>query len=482
MRAKTNLTNSALEWEAIIHFTYEDILLLQRFFDSIEIPELANLFNRARSIYCSQSLSLADKTEALSETRNEGQNFSHRYIQKESAQFPYRDILGLPYNGIKKILLIQDVFHVNVGRNAVFYFGPHYTTRSNGVCLGYEFVSQLVASGHPALYICWEPRKLGEPFPDKYLHNTYFIDGNQASIDLPEDAIAIYTDVVEGNPLNAKKIVRYLMNKPQFLGSGELQYFDSEYLIAYSKLVDSELPQAFFMIDDSELFTRVRSKAKLDTYCKERKVSIYLGKVNLNLINGSISFLKEVVKRFDRVNVITRNIPDTREEMLESMLNSELLISYDPLTNLNYEATLLGVPVLLMGDTYSILGGGYTIPLYGFFSDFTQFENARIEVPKAFPYYQEYVNSQNTGCEKIMVQIMEHFQRIDLDEVYQKENQKRNKAQKKKDGDLFIRQINKEPFVNIEYFDDLPEKIQKVLKKKLSTEDLSSILRPSLGQ
>jgi O-antigen biosynthesis protein len=76
--------------------------------------------------------------------------------------------------------------------------------------------------------------------------------------------IVIYPEVVRGNPLGARAVVRYLLNKPGFLG-GDSEYDETELVIAYKKefapaglsfdmrlFVPPEDPEIFFLPSESE--------------------------------------------------------------------------------------------------------------------------------------------------------------------------------------------------------------------------------------
>ncbi|NTW17510.1 MAG: hypothetical protein HGA41_08660, partial [Syntrophaceae bacterium] len=51
---------------------------------------------------------------------------------------------------------------------------------------------------------------------------------------IEEEDIVVYPEIVPGNPLNAKKVVRYILNVPGKLG-GDKEYDKNEILVAHSE-------------------------------------------------------------------------------------------------------------------------------------------------------------------------------------------------------------------------------------------------------
>ena len=163
-------------------------------------------------------------------------------------------------------------------QRTIYYFSPPYSFVSNGSKLGYALVNQLSEAGFSAYAVCWEPETHKNCLPEKYKKITYeFNDFIHGKIALHKNDIVIYPEIITDNPLQAKNVVRYLLNRPWFLSNQSIQYSDTDLLIAYSKLVDKDLPQMFLFLDERELFTKIREE-----HTKTQKtVSIYFGKVNL---------------------------------------------------------------------------------------------------------------------------------------------------------------------------------------------------------
>ena len=96
---------------------------------------------------------------------------------------------------------------------------PRYTSRSSGIRALYRLCHHLNRSGYPSAMVAPRVRRL----PDWDI--PYHRGG-------AGDAIVIYPEVVSGNPLQARKVVRWALNTPGLLG-GDTTYADEEMVFVY---------------------------------------------------------------------------------------------------------------------------------------------------------------------------------------------------------------------------------------------------------
>ena len=132
-------------------------------------------------------------------------------------------------------------------------YGPHYDDNSGGSIALYKLCRVLTELGHDAKIWHWTR---AHPFESRLIngkYTTYFNYGPTIKREddphfftyknaTPEDAaeaIVVYPEIVEGNPLGAERVVRWLLNKPGALfgpatvafGLNELTfYFDDPFL------------------------------------------------------------------------------------------------------------------------------------------------------------------------------------------------------------------------------------------------------------
>ncbi|MGC4073215.1 MAG: hypothetical protein QM760_12000 [Nibricoccus sp.] len=61
--------------------------------------------------------------------------------------------------------------------------------------------------------------------------------------------------------------------------------------------------------------------------------------------------------------------------MFDLLRRARLLVSFDPLTNLSYEATLCGTPSFIADNYMNLRYTDFNVPLLGFFEDPAEVEN-----------------------------------------------------------------------------------------------------------
>lgn len=112
--------------------------------------------------------------------------------------------------------------------------GFPYTHRSSGIRALYRLCHHLNVSGYPTAVIA-EP---GETLPG---WNCFLFDGDVSG------RVVIYPEVVAGNPLQADKVVRWVLNTPGLLG-GDPTYDDSELVFVYDL---QRLPEVNLAVSES---------------------------------------------------------------------------------------------------------------------------------------------------------------------------------------------------------------------------------------
>lgn len=238
--------------------------------------------------------------------------------------------------------------------NYIFYL-PNYVPYSNGIkSLWYS--AYLFSKKRHVIIVPYHGGELGSYDPPciykELIKSNFFVDDYD---------VVIYPDVVEGNPLKIKKVVRYLMAKPFILNGSRIYMSDSDFLISFSRAVDCELPQLTVLLPE---LVNLR-KYKKDK--KENTVIIYYGKCRLCLGDTKI---KEVIKDFDNVKIITRTIPRDKDALYHEIASASLFVSFDPLSSLSYEANLVGTPSLLLDSVFREEYDNFNHKLFGFFYDY----------------------------------------------------------------------------------------------------------------
>ncbi|MBA4318552.1 MAG: hypothetical protein C0412_09135 [Flavobacterium sp.] len=208
---------------------------------------------------------------------------------------------------------------------------PDYTENSAGIRCLYMLCDLLNKQGYDS-YIAYSN------------HTTNLLNAPLISISSArkkvriENYIAVYPEIIIGNPLGARKVVRWVLNKPGFLGGDEV-YNEEECVFVYSKFyvpyVKNKIDGMLFMptIDENIFHNNKNTANTRSLQC------YYVGKSSY--INGY----------FDKNKVfeITRTTPH-KKDLGKLFRSSNLLYCFDNCTALIFEAILCGCPVVIIPD------------------------------------------------------------------------------------------------------------------------------------
>lgn len=152
---------------------------------------------------------------------------------------------------------------------------------------------------------------------------------HREKITVPPDTIVIYPEITRGNPLNARRVVRYILNVPGFFG-GPLSYPSSDLLVAYAPDLAVYSGGELLSINVIEDFFRYDGEIK--------KIDcVWIGKGK----NTSHPAAHGAVE-------ITRQWPANRQELSELLKQTRILYTYDNYTALITEASRCGCKVIYL--------------------------------------------------------------------------------------------------------------------------------------
>jgi len=150
------------------------------------------------------------------------------------------------------------------------------------------------------------------------------------------DPIVVYPEVVTGNPLGSKRVVRFVANTPGYLG-GDTEYPDTELVFAWMRrYYDTD---RILRVDtiERDLFNS-RALPEKDVDCA------YLGKAEFRGVEESPqTFGMTHITRFP-------HWPPTRKQLAELLRRTRVLYTYDDCTMLLDEALLCGCDVILLPE------------------------------------------------------------------------------------------------------------------------------------
>ena len=278
-----------------------------------------------------------------------------------------------------------------------FCFYLHYfNNKSNGIVVSWEAAHQFSQLGHDVKVVTYGDLNFATPLPTQF--------NKLLGREFEGDEIAIYPDAVVNNPLNASKVSRFLLAKPYLLDGRQIEFGPNDFVFSYSKAVLDKPP--YLTLLNPEL---LNLQAKYST-TKENQVLLYFGKVRFGALD--IAPLKQLIRGFDNCRIITRTQPAEASQLYGEFARSRLLISFDPLTNLGLEATLLDTPVLIADPIFKPQYEDFNFKLHGFFYSPEDFYSAQYEVRKANQEIQVHFNHQSEIVKKLIHEMVSHFQNI----------------------------------------------------------------------
>jgi hypothetical protein len=165
------------------------------------------------------------------------------------------------------------------------------------------------------------------------------------------DCVVVYPEVVRGNPIGAKNVVRYVLNTPGFMGFSDSTYADSELVFAYTKaLLPAAQSATSQRLDESRLMEisviepwLFKPKPEIE---KVYDVAFWVGK-GAAVAQASITRIKEYLQGKKFVQ-ITYQLPSTREAMALLFQSCREFLTTDDFTAMLAEARLCGCKTTIM--------------------------------------------------------------------------------------------------------------------------------------
>ena len=213
-----------------------------------------------------------------------------------------------------EVELLQDARH-RVKKKKYVIVAPDFNHKSAGVRMLYFLNDSLNELGQLSIIVPFSVFDKGQP------------------VEPPDDnTIVIYPEVIPHNPLRARNVARYMLNKDGHLTGYKIDRSYRQYFFTYDKFFEPDVFVLYYpMIDHESL--------NFSDNVEERKLNIlYFGKgpALTPLIDGSVPFI-----------FINQEWPEDREQLINFLKLSRFIHLSDPWTSLAAEAMLCGcVPVV----------------------------------------------------------------------------------------------------------------------------------------
>lgn len=339
--------------------------------------------------------------------------------------------------------------------NMVVFYLLDYGSFSNGLKIVLDLSNYLNSIGIDSIVVFDDVAyELKKPPKLPYIKKT-----SNVKIDLENDII-VYPEHVTNNPLKAKKIIRWLLNKPLFLGCPAIHYEDTDFIASFSSLIDDSIPNLFYMLDDRAMIQKYRGIKK------ESQICLYFGKVDTSKIcsKDALKKLKELTKE-KKIKVITRRIPKERDLLFQEIAKSQYLISFDSLSNINYEAQLLGTPVYLIDDSYNATKIEYNVKSNAWLNNIKNEKELETALNNVYDSYLSWFVKKETEIRTFFDQVNNHFNKINTSSDYRKNHKAFLEQLSIKQQNEYI-QAKKIIFVSILTYEDIPIKICRIINLK----------------
>lgn len=202
-------------------------------------------------------------------------------------------------------------------------YAPGYTSMSGGIAALHSLCDRLNRIGESARLA---------PMHDQ---QTALRPGWHTSWDTDEptpETIVVYPEITDGNPLGGKRVVRWIMNRPGYVGDAATGYGPDDMLVAFTAAIGMDGPVLHLPTTDPGVFHQGHGP--------RTGAALWIGK---NTAPATTIEHRPVVE-------ITRSWPVPQSAYADLLRSVEVLFSCDSLSAVNLEATLCGTPVLLFPD------------------------------------------------------------------------------------------------------------------------------------
>lgn len=233
------------------------------------------------------------------------------------------------------------------GGHPYYIYTPRWIDSSAGIKALHLLCHSLNVTGQTAYLIVVGDSYMNVPRINGLLNTPVLTDEIARShFEKKLTPITIYSETINGNPIDAPFVVRFIANYLGNLG-GPIQFSGDEFICAYSKTLRESTEKLLNRNDVFTLFFHAIDPRVLQTnLIKKDYVLVYAAKYRL-------FFGKPKVPRNLKVIEIVRDGPKAhaRAKVIELLQNARALLLYEN-SAIAMEAILCGTPVILMKNDF----------------------------------------------------------------------------------------------------------------------------------
>ena len=215
---------------------------------------------------------------------------------------------------------------------------PPYNDKSAGIVVLHELHQEMVNLGIDA-HLCI--------FGNTAVNKMMFTSKTDLQ-DAVDNGIVIYPEVITGNPLGAKRVVRYFLNKEGAASGNPVHAGANDFILAFSPIYHAK-PHAILTKEATNPVFHDRDALPWH----ERTLDCtYIGK-------GAFYTQCAVI---EQTTEITRSWPESKQELADLLRNTRFVYMYDNMTALITDAIRCGaIPVFLLDYpfTFKEMHGNY---------------------------------------------------------------------------------------------------------------------------
>lgn len=215
---------------------------------------------------------------------------------------------------------------------------PPYHAKSAGIVVMHELCDSLNRLGHTAaIILAINSNGFTSPNEERFFGPRllrHAIDTDNEFHSFIADGVVIYPEIITGNPVGGRRVVRYLLNKEGAIGGNSMEASEDDFILSFSKSFHDRANAHLIKLSRQPIFNTYDSKPTA-----ERTLDLtYIGKGS-NYDNCFV--VKDTVE-------ITRLWPQSREELATLFKNTRFFYTWDAISQTNLDALFCGAaPIFL---------------------------------------------------------------------------------------------------------------------------------------
>jgi hypothetical protein len=220
---------------------------------------------------------------------------------------------------------------------------PPYNTKSAGHAVLHKLCHELNSVGIVSKLYIYDDPYVGAPSDEGKTNpawRTPYIGNPDELADMLSGGIAIYPEIISNNPLGARRVVKYLLNREDYFQAKD-ERRSSDYVLAYSIIYGKSNSRLMVPTVDLAVFNTFNARKNTD-----RTLSVwYRGK------GARFGPTPEIPGATE----ITRDWPATQQELAQVLRETKFMYTWDSTTSLIQEAVMSGaIPILLRTDPWTL--------------------------------------------------------------------------------------------------------------------------------